>query len=146
MIERQVFVGSWQLTFFEAAGSPTLRLATFGTDDAVVTAEHPVVTPPIAPGVVFTGSGHGVWQATGPDTAIVTFVSLGSTGQGTLFGTVTARSNIRVGWDGQTFSGHVVWTIADRDGNPLATYPGTFQAKRIVAEAPESTTAAARTT
>jgi hypothetical protein len=145
MIEGQSFVGSWRMTFFEAAGPPTLGLATFGADGTVVTAEHPVVTPPIAPEVVFTSSGHGVWQPTGPDTAIVTFVSLGSTGQGTPFGTVTARSNIRVGWDGQTFSGHVVWTIADRDGNPLANCPGTFQATRIVAEAPEPTTAAART-
>jgi hypothetical protein len=58
MPKRQGFVGSWRMTFFEAVGPPTLGLATFGADGTVVTAEHPVVMPPIAPGVVFTSSGH----------------------------------------------------------------------------------------
>lgn len=132
----QGLVGSWRMTFFEDEGPPTLALATFGADGTVVTAEHPVVTPPIAPGVIFTSSGHGAWQATGPDTAIFSFVGLGGDGQGKLFGTATARSSITLGAGGQTFSGEVVWTIADPGGSPLATYPGRFQAMRIVAEAP----------
>lgn len=132
----QDLVGSWRMTFFEDEGPPTLALATFGADGTVVTAEHPVVTPPMAPGVIFTSSGHGAWQATGPDTAIFTFVGLGGDGQGNLFGTATARSSITLGADGQTFSGEVVWTIVDPGGSLLATYPGRFQAMRIVAEAP----------
>jgi hypothetical protein len=132
----QDFVGSWRITFFEADGPPTLALATFGADGTVVTAEHPVVTPPIVQGVIFTSSGHGAWLATGPDTAIVTVVGLGSHGEGVLFGTATARSSLTLGPDGKTFSGEVVWTVADPRGATLATYPGTFQATRIVAEAP----------
>src|SRR5688572_7230216 len=72
MAEGQGFVGSWRMTVFEPEGPPTLGLATFGADRTVVTAEHPVVTPPIAPGVVYTSSGHGAWEATGPNTAVVT--------------------------------------------------------------------------
>lgn len=136
VIVGQGFVGSWLLTFFEADGPPTLALATFGAEGTVVTAEHPVVTPPIATEAIFTSSGHGAWEATGPDTAVFTVVGLGSYGQGILFGTATARATITLGADGQTFSGEVVWTVADREGNPLATFPGTFQATRIVARAP----------
>lgn len=138
LADGQGFVGSWRMTIFEAEGPPTLGLATFGADRTVVTAEHPVVTPPIAPGVVFTSSGHGAWEPTGPDTAIVTFVGLGGDGQGSLFGTLTARASITLGAAGQTFSGEVAWTIADPGGNPLATYLGSLQATRIVAEAPGS--------
>jgi hypothetical protein len=146
MGEKQGFVGSWRMTFCEAAGPPTLGLATFGADGTVVTAEHPVVTPPVAAGAVFTSSGHGVWQSIAPDAAVVTFIGLGSLGQGILFGTATAHASIRLGPDGQTFRGDVVWTVADPSGTLLATYPGTFQATRIVIEAPELPTAAAQTT
>jgi hypothetical protein len=96
------------MTLFEAVGPPSLKLATFSADGTVVTAEHPVLTPPIAPGVVFTSSGHGIWKTTGPHTIIVTFVGLGSMGQGILFGSATARSSIRIARDGRIFSGNIV--------------------------------------
>jgi hypothetical protein len=131
------FVGSWRMTYFEAEGPPSLALATFGADGTVVAAEHPVVTPPMAPGPIYTSSGHGAWAATGPDTAVVTIAGLGSLGAGVLFATATASASLTLGADGNTFSGEVVWTIADPDGNELATYPGTFQATRIAAEAPD---------
>jgi hypothetical protein len=134
--EQQGFVGSWLMTFFEEDGPPTLALATVGADGTVITSEHPVVTPPVATGAIFTSAGHGVWRATGPDTAIVTFVGLGSYGDGALFGTATAKSSITLGADGQSFSGDVVWTVARPDGSVLATYPGRFRATRIVAEGP----------
>ena len=133
--EQRGFVGSWLMTFFEEDGPPTLALATISADGTVITSEHPVVTPPVATGVIFTSAGHGAWQATGPDTATVTFVGLGSYGDGALFGTATARSSITLGADGQSFGGEVVWTVAGPDGNVLATYPGAFSATRIVAEA-----------
>jgi hypothetical protein len=135
MLSGQGLVGSWRLTVFEDEGPPTLALATFGTDGTVVTAEHPVVTPPGAPGVIFTSSGHGMWKARGPDTAIFTFVGLGSNGQGQLFAVVDLRARITLGTNGQEFSGEFVATISDRSGDTLATYPGTLQALRIAAEA-----------
>jgi hypothetical protein len=136
LTDRRGFVGSWMMTFLEEDGPPTVALATIGADGTVVSSEHPVVTPPVAAGAVFTSAGHGAWRATGPDTAIVTFVGLGSYGDGALFGTATARSRITLGADGQSFSGEVVWTVAGPDGHVLATYPGAFSATRIVAETP----------
>jgi hypothetical protein len=133
--EQQGFAGSWLITFYEEDGPPTLALATLSADGTVVTAEHPVVTPPIAHGPVFTSSGHGAWQATGPDTAALTFVGLGSYGEGVLFGTVTANATIALAPDGQTFDGDVLFTIAERGGNTLGAFPGSFRATRITAEA-----------
>jgi hypothetical protein len=102
----------------------------------MVTAEHPVVTPPGAPGVIFTSSGHGAWQATGPGSAIFTYIGLGSDGQGKLFAVVTFRGAVRLDTGGRALSGEVVATIADPDGKTLATFPMTLQGTRIVAEAP----------
>jgi hypothetical protein len=129
-------VGSWRMTFFEADGSPTRMLATIGADGTLVTAEHPVVTPPIAPGVVFTSSGHGAWVATGPNTASFTVVGLGSLGEGTLLGAGTAQGTITLNSDGHAFSGDVLWTITDPAGNVLAAFPGQLAGTRIVATVP----------
>jgi hypothetical protein len=130
------FVGSWQVTFFEVEGPPTRALATFGADGTVVTAEHPVVTPPVATGPIFTSAGHGAWRAVGPVAAVFTIIGLGSYGQGSLFGTATGRGRVTLGGDGRTLGGEVVWTVADAEGNSLATFAGSFQATRIVAEGP----------
>ncbi|MGH2534687.1 MAG: hypothetical protein ACRDJW_20705 [Thermomicrobiales bacterium] len=135
-MHRPSLVGSWIATVFETDGPPTRALFTFGADGAMVAAEHPVVTPPGAPGVIFTSSGHGVWEATGPETAIVTCIGLGSDGQGNLFAAVTYRASITLGSGGQTLGGEIVATIADPAGNTLATFPMTLQGTRIVAEAP----------
>jgi hypothetical protein len=139
--EGQGFVGSWQITVFEREGPPTLALATCGADGTLVTAEHPVVTPPDAPGPIFASAGHGAWRTTGPDAAIFSTVGLGSTGQGTLFAVVTFRAAVTLGADGQTFSGEFVATVADRAGTTMATFPGTLQGTRIAAEAPAVPTA-----
>ena len=136
-VDGQGFVGSWRMTVFEAEGPPTLALATFGADGTVVTAEHPVVTPPVAPGPIFASGGHGAWTPTGPDAAILTFVGLGSDGQGKLFGTVTMRAGIMLGTAEQAFSGEFVATLTNPEGRAMATFPGTLQGTRIVAEAPE---------
>jgi hypothetical protein len=123
------------VTIHEADGPPTRALFTFGADGTVVIAEHPVVTPPGAPGVIFTSSGHGAWQASGPNSVRATFIALGSDGQGNLFAIVTFRIEITLEAGGQTFAGEFVATIADPGGNTLATFPGALQATRIVAEA-----------
>ena len=137
----QAFVGSWRITVYEAEGPPTLALAICGADGTLVTAEHPVVTPPGA-GVVFTSAGLGAWKATGPETAILTFVGLGCDGQGALFGTVTIRAGVTLRTDGQEFSGEFVATIAEPGGSTIGTFPGTLRATRIIAEAPEAMAAA----
>jgi hypothetical protein len=127
------FVGSWRMTIFEEHGPPSLALATLGADGTIVAAEHPVVTPPLAPGPIFTSAGHGAWEATGPETANATIVGLGSAGEGSLVAISTARFSIRLGADGQSFSGDANWSVTDPDGNHLATFPLTLRATRVVA-------------
>jgi hypothetical protein len=130
------FVGSWRVTVFEVDGPPTLALMTLGADGTLVSAEHPVVTPPMAPGVVFASGGHGAWRASGPETAVLTSIGLGSLGDGTLLGVVTMRASLTLATDRQALVGEFVATIDDRDGTTVGTFPGTLEGRRILAEAP----------
>jgi hypothetical protein len=130
-------VGSWHVTVYETDGPPTRGLCTLGADGTMVTAEHPVVTPPGAPGVIFTSSGHGAWNAAGPDRVIFTFAGLGSDGNGNLYCVVTFRGDITLNGEGTGFAGDVVAGIADPAGATLAVFPLTIDGTRIVAEAPD---------
>jgi hypothetical protein len=136
--EEHGIVGSWRAAITPAQASPERALATFDADGFVISAAPPVLALPFRSGEpVFTSAGHGMWEATGPDTAIFTFVVLLSDGQGNAFGTNTVQGNLTVGDDGQTLSGEFVWNIADTMGNTIVTMPGTVEAERIVASAPE---------
>ena len=132
------FVGSWLLTVAEAQVPPFLALSTFGADGTVVVSPPPVVPPsPHGPAsVVHTSAGHGAWEATGANTAIVTFMLLAADEQGNLFATRTIRASLMLGTDGQRFNGEFEVTVADPTGNVMATESGAIQATRIIAEAP----------
>ncbi len=134
----QEFVGSWRLTVAEAQAPPFLALGTFGADGTVVVSPPPVVPPsPHGPAtVVHTSAGHGAWDATGADTAIVTFVLLAADEQGNLFATRTIRASLTLGADGQSLSGVFEATVADPAENVMAIDSGVIQATRIIAEAP----------
>ena len=63
-------VGSWQVTVTFTQAPPARSLGTFGADGTLITSPPPVLPRPGAPGeVVFASSGHGAWDATGPDAA-----------------------------------------------------------------------------
>jgi hypothetical protein len=134
------FVGAWQVAVTLDQGSPEVSLGTFSADGTVVTAVSPVLpAPPDAPtAVVFTSGGHGVWEATGSGTAIITFVLLLADEQGQPVGTATVRGRLTLDADAQTFRGEVVRTLADPAGTALATIPGDVQGTRIVAAAPDA--------
>jgi hypothetical protein len=134
----QDFVGSWRLTVTETQAPPFFALGTFGADGTVVVSPPPVVPPaPSGPGtVVHTSAGHGAWEATGPDSAIVTFMLLAADEEGNPFATRTVRASLMAGADGQSFSGEFEATIADPTGNVVATESGAIEASRLVAEAP----------
>lgn len=138
MSELAAAVGSWHVTIYEPDGPPTRALCTLGADGTMVSAEHPVVTPPGAPGVIFTSSGHGAWKAAGPDRVIFTFAALGSDGAGNLFGMVTIRGDTTLNQMGTAFAGDAVATIDDPTGATLAVFPLTIEGTRIVAEAPDA--------
>jgi hypothetical protein len=130
------FVGAWRMTICESDGPPTLALFALGADGTLVSAEHPVVTPPGAPGAVFASAGIGSWRASGPAAAALTSVGLGSLGSGILFGVVTFRASVELAGDRRTLTGDFVATIEDRDGTGVATFPGTLKGHRIQAEGP----------
>jgi hypothetical protein len=143
MAAGQGFIGSWQVIVSFAEGPPSRSLGTIDADGTIVASIPPVMPWPGAPGdVLFLSSAHGAWEATGSDSAIVTFVGLVADGQGKLFGTATFRASATLDPDGETFSGSNLVTIADEAGNTVATRQGTIQATRIVAEAPEMPAAA----
>jgi hypothetical protein len=137
-MDGQEFVGSWRLTVTEAQAPPFLALGTFGADGNVVVSPPPVVPPsPHGPAkLVHTSAGHGAWEATGADTAILTFVLLAADEEGNPFATRTIRASLLLGADGQSYSGEFEATVADPSGNVMATESGTIQATRIIAEAP----------
>ncbi|HEY7032318.1 MAG TPA: hypothetical protein VH482_13350 [Thermomicrobiales bacterium] len=130
--------GSWRVVVSAADGRTFLTLSTFGADGTVLTSGLPAqqAPPGTPPGVVFVSTAHGAWAATGADTANATFVHLRANADGQPLGTITPRLGITLGADGQTFSGEFVTTLADPAGKTLATFSGTIQATRIVAEAP----------
>lgn len=130
------FVGSWLATVYETEGPPTRALFTVGADGTFIIAEHPVVTPPGAPGPIFTSSAHGAWKAAGANAAIFTTYGLGSDGQGNLFALVTFRGSVRLGTGGTVLTGAFDAIIAGPDGNALATFPMTLEATRIEVEVP----------
>jgi hypothetical protein len=138
MTEMTAFVGSWHVTVYETDGPPTRGLCTFSADGTMVTAEHPVVTPPGAPGVIFTSSGHGAWQAVAADRAVFTFAGLGSDGTGNLYCVVTFRGDVTITGSNQLFRGDVVATIADPAGATLAVFPLTIEGTPIIAEGLET--------
>jgi hypothetical protein len=130
--------GSWRVVVSTADGRTFLTLSTFGADGTALTSALPArqAPPGTPPGVDFVSTAHGAWEATGPDNANATFVHLRASADGQPLGTITPRLSITMATDGQTFSGEFVTTNADPAGKTLATFSGTVQATRIVAEAP----------
>lgn len=142
-LQNNALVGSWQVTVTSPQGGPGSSLGTFGADGTLVTSPPPVLPRPGAPGeVVLASAGHGAWEATGPDAAMLTFVARAVDGQGNPAASMTVRAGIRLGADGRTFSGKGTRAFAGPDGNVLATQQITVQATRIVPEAPEAAAAA----
>jgi hypothetical protein len=128
------FIGSWSLTVFESDGPPTRELLTLGADGTLVSAEHPVVTPPGGPGAIFTSSGHGAWKASGPNEALFTYIGFGSDVSGNLFAVVTFDGSLTLGTDRHTLKGEMTARIDDPQGTTMATFPMTLEGTRIVAE------------
>jgi hypothetical protein len=104
---------------------------TLHADGTLVAAEHPVVTPPGAPGVIFTSSGHGSWQAIGEDAVSFAFKTLGADGTGNLFAVVTIRGAVAIDPEGNTFAGEATATIFDPSERHLGAFALTLRGERI---------------
>lgn len=137
MSEQSGFAGSWRVTVTNQV-PPQLALGTFGSEGTLVTSPLPVFPPMRASGeAIHTSAGHGSWEPTGPNDAILTFVVLAADQQGNPLLTMTARAHLTLGDDGQSWNAEGVRNFADLAGNTIATEPIVVHGTRIVAEAPE---------
>jgi hypothetical protein len=82
------------------------------------------------------GTSIGVWEATGPNTAIFTFNGLmGNMGSEGMF---VIRGEVEIATDGQSFTGTHAFSILTPDGTVVASYPGNGAlGTRMVAEGPD---------
>jgi hypothetical protein len=132
--------GSWRVVVSRADGATFLSLHTYGAEGTVVVSGLPAQPAPPGgqPGVVFFSPAHGTWEATGPESANLTYVHLRADADGQPLGPVTIRNTLTLAADGQTFTSEAVTTLADPEGNVLATFSSTGQGTRMVAEAPSA--------
>lgn len=78
----------------------------------------------------------GVWEATGDNTATVTFMTPDGDEE-TYFGLSIVRASIEIDESGDAFTGTYTFDIVDPDGNATGEHgPGGVSATRISAEAP----------
>ena len=144
-------IGSWlvELTGTDAlADQPaTPALATFFADGSFIASDLPVrpaLTVDASPGpspsaaaiasptaLLYTTAGQGIWTATGPTRAAVTFVELVTDGSGSVVATVTVSASLRIDGTGDAMSGPYSVTSVGPDGQPLPDSSGTLQGTRI---------------
>ena len=121
--EPHPLVGSWWLDTDseDPEGAPELAIAT--ADGSWIEAD---------PGA---GISLGVWEATGPQSAILTFWSVGADEEGGFYGTFVLRASIEVAADGQSFTATYTGEFIAPDGSTAGEYgPGTASATRLAAE------------
>ncbi|MDP9367176.1 MAG: hypothetical protein M3Q03_02690 [Chloroflexota bacterium] len=125
-------IGTWRV-FLE--GLPGVHgLLTHAADGTMVSSD-PITSPdPSGGGVVFLSAAHGVWEATGPDTAAYTFQQLVADANGHLAVVVTVRGERQVSADGQTFTSAYAYSVADPAGAVLDAGGGTVRGERMTVE------------
>ncbi|MGH2560262.1 MAG: hypothetical protein ACRDJH_14460, partial [Thermomicrobiales bacterium] len=132
------FGGTWRVTVTEATGRVFPVLSSYLADGTTFHSSPP--SQPAAPGspfaVVFSGTGHGLWEQTGEQTSAVTFDVLTSDEAGGATGRLTVSGTQQLGPDGDTFAGEYVITVKDPTGAAIATFPTTAEGVRMVIEPP----------
>jgi hypothetical protein len=115
-------VGAWLLTDESDPDSPSTFLASFSSDGIYQQADPD--------GTV----GIGTWEATGPNTAAMTFIQQFQMGEEAV-ATATVRATIEVAPDGQTLTAEFTLEFAGVEGAPAGQYgPGTVTGTRISVE------------
>ena len=124
------FVGAWWLTEI-AIDLPSL--GTFTTDGNFVLS--PLPTEPLYEGAPFEilllSGEHGVWEATGENTAAFTYVHLYADDTGAFQSSTTISGTLQLGADGQTLSGEYAFQVSQPDGTVIHADRGMIEATRI---------------
>lgn len=125
------FVGAWWFTDL-TLGIPSL--GTFTADGNVILSNLP--TEPVFEGadfeILLLSGGHGVWQATGENTADFTFTYLYVSETGEFQSSTTISGTMELGPDGRTLSGEYAFQVSQPDGMIVHADRAAIEATRIV--------------
>jgi hypothetical protein len=120
--EGHPLVGAWILTVAEDPdGFPSL--VAFSSDGIYQEFDHDGT------------AGYGAWEATGPTSAALTFVTLSPAPEGEFGGSATIRATVEVSADGQSFTAPFTIEFTGVEGIPEGEFgPGTATGTRIAIE------------
>lgn len=124
------FVGAWWFTDV-TLGIPSL--GSFTADGNFILS--PLPAEPLYEGAPFEilllSGGHGVWEATGEDTADFTYVYLYADDTGAFQSSTTISGTLELGADGQTLSGEFAFQVSQPDGTVVHADRGAIEGTRI---------------
>jgi hypothetical protein len=124
------FVGAW---WFTNATGDLPSLGTFTADGNFILSNLP--TEPLYEGAPFEilllSGGHGVWEATGEDTAAFTYVYLYADDTGAFQSSTIISGTLELGADGQALSGEYAFQVSQPDGTLIHAERGMIEATRI---------------
>jgi hypothetical protein len=123
----QPLQGSWVVDVTVQGSSQVIKALLTCTPNGEV-----VETPSIA---TAASAGHGGWIRLGSDEFSLTVVYLRRDDNGELIGTSKMSSSLRVNKNFTAGRGRFETKVFDLKGNPLGTFSGVVQAKRIEVEA-----------
>lgn len=132
-------IGSWRIMLYPDGGeSENHALATFLADGCLISSPPAVERFPLAEeGVIFVGTCHGAWTATGSDRIELGFVGQGTNSRGELEGFGSVHATGQADAEGDSMSGRYHFEIAGPDGSVFATEDGNVRGVRIIASDPE---------
>ena len=124
------FVGAWR---FNDVSFDLPSLGTFTSDGNFIVSNLPVepAPPEMDVQMLLLSNGHGVWEATGEDTAAFTFTYLYVDERGTYQSATTLSGMLELGADGQTLTGEYVFDVRQPDGTVVHADRGMVEGTRI---------------
>ncbi len=124
------FVGAW---WFTNVTEDLPSLGTLTADGNLILS--PLPTEPLyedAPfSILLLSGGHGVWEATGEDTAAFTYVYLYADDTGEFQSSTTISGTLELGDDGQTVSGEYAYRVNQPEGTVIHADRGAIEGTRI---------------
>lgn len=142
-------IGAWQLAISLTEESPNAALPANQTSLITLFADGNVILAnagqlPLLPpssGLFFTAA-HGSWEASGPDSADLTFMFLVIDQAGGLSSVNTGTMSITIDPSGDRFTGSLAIGAVSTSGNPTGAQEGTVEGTRIKAAPVDGTPAA----
>ncbi len=134
----QELLGSWVVTIEVEGGLPFTVLQTYESGGTVTSGGLPAFrADPTAPvETLYSSTGVGAWEGTGPDAYAGTVVILYGDVDGNLLATETVRWDLEIDGTGNAFSGMSSFVGTDPAGATLYAGTATFRGTRITVQEP----------